>query len=252
MVSRAYGKSLLGRPKLIRSPNPTLQDYLVGLGPFAYWPLSETSGTVAVDIVGGYHGTYNNVTLNATTFPDGSPAPLFDANNEVVSLPVVALDTPFDPARGTLLWWYKVRAASVWTDGTSRVPLSFGADANNRIFPTKSNTNNTFQMSYRAASTAELSSESSYSPTRWTVGALTWDLATENACRFYLDGVEKTPSATLGTWSGALSTSFTAIGNFTSAGGATHADGYVKHVAIWNRALSAAEILLAMPVSFLV
>ena len=41
---------------------------ILGNGPTAYYRLDETNGTVAHDIVGGYNGIYNNVTLGKSGF----------------------------------------------------------------------------------------------------------------------------------------------------------------------------------------
>jgi hypothetical protein len=42
---------------------------LLEYGPIAYWPLNETSGTTAYDVIGGYNGSYNG------TFTLGQPGP---------------------------------------------------------------------------------------------------------------------------------------------------------------------------------
>lgn len=240
---------------LFKSGATPYTDQVLATSPFAYWPLSETSGTQAADVAGGFHGTYNNVTLNAATFPDGTPAPLFDASNERVALPAVSLDTPFDPLSGSMACWLRVRVAGVWSDGVLRAGLSVGADANNRIFVNKSDSffsPNIVQLNYRAGGTVETKNISAYQPTTWFHLALTWD-KTGDTVRFYLNGTENTPaSTTLGTWAGTLATTFTAIGNISSAGGANFWDGYIKHCALWNRVLTPAEIATLVPADFLV
>lgn len=250
MTTTAHKLLLLGQRRGLTAYQRYIND-LIALSPLALWPLSEQSGAVAHDISGnGLHGTYISTSLDAIKFPDGSPSPLFASNSARVTLPLEDLDDVFDPAHGTLLFWYKVRTASVWTDGVARFPLSFGADASNRIFPTKSSSNNLFQWSYRGAGTVEIAQATSYSPSRWIAVALTWD-ATEDVCRFYLDGAHVLTSNTLGTWSGALNPAFTCIGNLTAAGGANHADGYVKYVTLWDHALPEGDILALMPQDFL-
>lgn len=222
--------------------------------PIAYWPLNELTGSVANDISGnGFHGTYNNVSLNATTFPDGSPAPLFDASNERVSLPVAGLDTPFDPANFTMACWLRVRAASVWSDGVSRIPFSVGADASNRNFGNKPTVVDRFDASHRAgAGAAKAAIVTSYSPVTWFHFAITVN-TTADEVRIYNDGVENvtSPLTGLDTWAGALVDGFTAIGNFTGAGGGNFWDGYIKHCAIWDRALAPQEVASLVPAAFL-
>lgn len=248
---------VFGAPSGSQSPSaPTYLQVVEGTAAanrVGIWPLSESSGTNAADISGnGFNGTYNaNVTLNAITFPDGSPAPLFDATTDLVALPSASLDAPFDGAAGTLAIWLKVRAAGVWTDGVSRIGLSFGADANNRIYFNKPTVNNRFDMFYAAGGTIEQSANTSFSPTRWIHALVTWDKAADEV-KFYLDGAQVGATFTgLGVFAGALANGFTAIGNFTQSGGAFFWDGYAKYAAAWNRALTAAEVAALVPSSFL-
>lgn len=73
---------------------PTLPNAILALSPLGYWPLTETSGTTAIDYSGNsrdgtYSGTY---TLNNETGADGQPVPRFNngrvtiADNNVWSL----------------------------------------------------------------------------------------------------------------------------------------------------------------------
>ena len=211
---------------------------LIGL-----WSLSETSGTVAADSSAtGANGTYAaSITLNATTFLDGTPAPLFDANADVITLPVATLDGPFDPTLGTLVGWYKVRAASVWTDGVSRIATSLGNNASNRVFPAKNSTANLLNFDYIAGGTTE-ERTAAFSSTDWFHMAITWNKA-QDRVRAILNGVQAgADMTTLGVWVGALANGFSAIGNFTSTGGANFWDGYIKYVGLWNTELTVAEI----------
>jgi len=56
------------------------------LGPIAYWPMDEQSGTVAVDQSGnGRNGAYTAVTLGQPGMGDGRTAASFDASSAKVS-----------------------------------------------------------------------------------------------------------------------------------------------------------------------
>ena len=58
LVSNQYGTALSSNLSLrVVSPTPYQQSVL-SLDPIAYWPLNESSGTVAYDVIGGYNGTY--------------------------------------------------------------------------------------------------------------------------------------------------------------------------------------------------
>lgn len=67
---------------LISAPNnqvaQTYDQLIVATGPVSYWPLNESSGTTAVDLMGVNNGTYNgSYTLGATGIGDGETAASF-------------------------------------------------------------------------------------------------------------------------------------------------------------------------------
>lgn len=227
-------------------------ELIESLGAFALWPLSETMGTRAADEIGGFNGTYSaSVGLNAVQFPDGTPAPLFDAAEDVIAIPNAALDTPFNPALGTMGVWLKARASSVWTDGVSRIAYSVGVDANNRIFFNKTTTSNRFDVFYVAGGTSKQIATTSFNPTTWFHSVITWDV-TSDEVKAYINGIQSGSTLnTLGTWAGALS-DFTAIGNFRQVGGANFWDGYVKYPFLASRVFTPAEIAKAANPAFMV
>jgi hypothetical protein len=65
----------------------------MSLAPIAYWPLSESSGTVAYDLVGNFNGTYSGGSTLAqpgptnSIFGAGSRAALFDGASGHVDIP---------------------------------------------------------------------------------------------------------------------------------------------------------------------
>ena len=85
-------------------------DKVIADGAVAYWRLGETSGSTAVDIVGGNNGTISGgVTLNqpgATT--DGNPAMRFDGvNGKIVTAATISI-----PVSCTWECWIKTTAAA--------------------------------------------------------------------------------------------------------------------------------------------
>ncbi|HEV2329854.1 MAG TPA: LamG-like jellyroll fold domain-containing protein [Verrucomicrobiae bacterium] len=93
IVSNQYGTASSSALNLtIVSPNQ-YQQSLLSLNPMAYWPLNETSGTTAYDIVGGYNGTY----VGGCTLAQGGPtnsifgsvsrSVLFDGSSGYVDIP---------------------------------------------------------------------------------------------------------------------------------------------------------------------
>lgn len=69
LVSNQYGTAS-SSPLALTVVAPTaFQQTILSYGPLAYWPLDESSGTNAYDVIGGYNGTYNN------GFSLGNPGP---------------------------------------------------------------------------------------------------------------------------------------------------------------------------------
>jgi hypothetical protein len=58
LVSNQYGSATSSALNLSIVTPTRYQQSLLSLGPIAYWPLSETSGTVAHDLIGGNNGSY--------------------------------------------------------------------------------------------------------------------------------------------------------------------------------------------------
>ena len=73
-VSNQYGAVLSSSLTLTVVLPTTYQQSLLSLGSIAYWPLSETSGTVAHDLVGNYNGTYEG---GFTLAQSGPATPIF-------------------------------------------------------------------------------------------------------------------------------------------------------------------------------
>lgn len=93
LVSNQYGTALsIALNLTVIVPNQYQQSVL-SLNPMAYWPLNETSGTTAYDIVGGYNGTYvGGCTLGQagptnSIFGASSRSVLFDGSSGYVDIP---------------------------------------------------------------------------------------------------------------------------------------------------------------------
>lgn len=209
-----------------------------------YWPLGDLTGTVADDISptnadGAYAGSF---ALNQDGIGDGSKSVLFSGGRVSLATPIAALNTAFDPLKGTLLAWVKMANASVWTDGVSRILAEIGVDANNRIFFNKPSANNRLDMFYNAGGVSKQIILTSFSPINFFSMALTWDKNADQV-KSYINGVQNGATATgLGVWAGSLTSGFTAIADFNSAGSGNNHSGFEAHVVLSKIAYTAAEV----------
>lgn len=216
----------------------------------AGWRFNETAGTTAEDATAtNADGTYTSgYTLNQAGIGDDNPAVLFNGTDGRVSLTpaLAALNAvgKFNGAEGSAQCWCYIPVAGVWSDGTSDVIFSFGADTNNRVFVQKSSITNEILASYRAGGTVE-TIQFSFTSAGWFHVMVTWSKAAEQF-KLYINGLQAGATATaLGTWVGALVSTFTAIAEFRSSAPSIPWNGLLAYPWLWNAPLSAEQVQLA-------
>jgi hypothetical protein len=254
VVSRGNGFTLAGPPQPVRVVSGYLGSAygakIAALGPIAFWPMDEPSGSVAFDRSGnGRNGAYTGVTLGQPGPGDGRSAPSFDGATSYNNVFTPSLAAAFNGQQGSFLCWGKVNAPAVWTDGVTRRMILFQVDASNRVGIFKPVANNEIDMLYVAGGTALGAAKTSFNPIIWFHVGLTWDKSVNagvGEVRFYVNGTVITPVSTgLGTFAGALSSTQTLLGSLNIGAAAQVWNGLMADGAVFNRALSAAEVLSA-------
>ncbi len=208
----------------------------------AYWKLDETGGTTAYDSSGhGRNGTYSGVALNTSSFLDGSPAPSFNGINDYVDVYSSSLAAAFNGNEGTFIAWGKVHDSSVWSDGSNRRLIHFVSTlgTSNRIILSRPLADNSFLLQ-RSAS-GNLGVTATLSNTDYVLYALAWSKVSDQVKAFINGSQVGTTQTGLQSFSGALATDSAVIGAHSS-GGTLSWRGSIAHVALWDVALSAAQI----------
>lgn len=204
----------------------------------SYWKLDESSGTNADDSnkTNNYDATYNGVTLAQIAGASAGMglAPLWDGINDKTTAPSMA---NFSPTAGTISLWAKVSAVGRWTDGASRALCWFGVNTNNRFTITKHTVNNQLRYVSLVNGTTTAYNYTTSAPTGWFHAAYSWS----NTGNFvaYFNGSQVDSQAWAGTWSAGTNTG--EIGALTTSG--VWWGGYLQHVSIYSRQLTASEIL---------
>ena len=221
-----------------RSSLAGYQKVISDTAPLAYWPLDEGSGTVVYDRSGhGYHGVYSGATLANATAPGGGMAPLFDGANDKAEMQPADLLAALNHSEFTMMAWARVLNAAVWDELISREVFHIRVDNSNRAYMLKSNTVNRFQFIYNGNSgTTKLHEWLSMTQTGWMHLVHTISVS-GNAINTYIDNVKFSPTATGIT--AYLGTPTVGVG---STGTGAWWKGWLAHAAIWNRALSDAEV----------
>ena len=215
--------------------------------PIAYWPLNEGGGTNAACLVNpAQNGTAVGVTwANDNTGPFGTPAPYFDGANDYVNIYSAAFDAAFSGATGSALIWCKVANVGVWTDTASRKALILYSDADNNYWLEKNSVNNRARWGGAAGAGAALILKNAVSTTGWVCLAVTWsDGANADQFKAFWNGTQEgATSAALNNWGGVgLDNGTTNIGCLSNAVPSQPWHGWLAHAAVWDRALTQAEI----------
>ncbi len=210
----------------------------------ALWPMSEKSGSVAVDeSPEGNDGAYTGVTLNNSTFKNGRPVGLWDGVNDFNNIHSAGFDADFDGDAGTAAIWIKVSGVGVWSDSAVRNPMRLGTgDDLGQIVIVKNDAVGTFQLHRIAGGSTKNVNVGGLTSTDWIHFALTWDTVADEL-KVYKDGAQQGATQTgLGAFAGALAGGKTLVG----AAIATPVqvwDGFLAYAAVWKTALTPAEVL---------
>ena len=231
----------------VSSSSASYRERVMLTNPIRYYPLWETSGTVATELIAADDGTYaRNVTTMGTGagIGDGYTAPLFDGTNDYINILSAALNTAFDGDEFTLSLWVRVSAVGIWTDGLDHTLFRMRVDANNQLSVAKPSTNSRLLWVYESNNVILSGAQTELSTTTWMNYALRVT-RTGDGVRAWLSGVEigsATAIDVANAWTGNL-----AVGANVIGAGATTPVGpssfYIAHVALFP-VLSVSQILL--------
>lgn len=215
---------------------------ILAMFPVAYWPLNEASGTTMTDIRNGFNGTYTAVTLGQPGIGDGLTSALFNGTSayaQVTGANLTNLAAAFNKDEFTVMAWAKVANAGVWSDATQRRILYFGFstdEANNHFYLRKNTTTNQARGG-RAGTTHRAIDYTTSGPTGWFHIALRSSMA-ETTVRLYYNGAEVgTPGTGISAIAGSI-----AKAHFAMTDAVYLWSGWLAHIAIFDRALTPAEI----------
>lgn len=182
----------------------------------------------------------NGATVGSTANGHLNYAANFDGTNDVINIYSTDLNSFFNPAEGTAIFWAKPSSSGVWTDSTQRYLFIMQSDASNQLYVRKQTTNNTLTIAYAAGGTSKTVNDTS-APTGWFQLAITWS-KTDDQLKVYLNGAQVGSTQTgLGTWTGNLLSTANVIGAASTAGNVPWS-GQMNDVRLYDRPLSASEI----------
>jgi hypothetical protein len=240
MKMSRFSVSGTGNDPYIPPPPPTYVQKVVALAPSSlirYLTYADTSGTTAADSSGNNRaGAYvGGVTLNQTGIGDGGTGVLLDGTTGYVNAFSAGEAGAINMNTLSILIWIRVLNAGVWTNTLDQYFCDVFVDTNNRIGILKINTNNTVEWFRVSAGVLTTSNIGSISTTGWLMLGL---VVSGGIATPYVAGS-----------SGGTLLAAPIVGSVTKdIAGAKAVDqsgkwnGYLAHYAIWNTALSAANM----------
>ncbi len=230
------------------APSPYEQT-IMQLGPVAYWPLQETSGTIAYDVIGGDNGTYETTTLSHSSYNLGSSGPsqpFFGGSSSAVEFIAAIADIPEGQLNITgpitITAWVQVYTASQFAsivghgDNSWRISITANGTSGNSALPGGNDGTS-------ASQDATAPTSDNIDDANWHMVAYTYNgnVGQANNGALYLDGVlvaNNTITAApvgdnLDVWIG---------GSPDYGTGRVLTDTVISHVAVFSQALSAAQI----------
>lgn len=233
---------LLARPSYIRRVQSILGSAVIG-----YWPLSESSGSVANDASGNSRSaTYNAVVLANTPGPGIAlgAAPSFDGAASQLNFPAGTLTSlnaggVFKPTEGALMAWVKMVDAAHWANASQYAIAQFSADGNNKFTLLKDAAN---RISANFVVGANFTTPNTpRSALDWFHIGMTWS-SSLNKMRFFVNGAQVGgDNSYTGTWAGSLASAETHIG---SGNGSAFWPGWLAHAILTNQLVTAGQFAL--------
>jgi PKD repeat protein len=229
-VTNAAGEDTATKVDYITVSEATFAERMLALpGLIAYWPLAETTGTVADNAEGSAtrDGTYKNApTLAGTPFPVGDNVVSLDGSNDCVDIYGIA--PAFNGTEGWAIVWFLDPAPGT---PVNDYLLYLFTDGNNQVFLAKdATTGSQYKLFYRAGGGTTKTTQLYSSSTNWHMMALSWSQS-NNQVLWWMDGVLASTLTASGTWAGALAAANAVIMAASNTGGLAFA-GSAGHCAI--------------------
>src|SRR5262245_53532601 len=214
-------------------------DHVIVDGASAYWRLNETSGTTAVDVVGGKNGTISGgVTLNqAGATSDGDRAMTFNGTTGKINVATGAYQT-FGTGPLTVECW--LRLISITTGVAAFVDMKGNGSGAAGPALLADSTSFYFRMNTGATQVVANGPAAAITDGQWRhlVGVLSRG---PDELRLYLNGALIGGPVTFSAGANVSSTQGTGIGT-DSAGSVWFLNGAMDDVAVYPTALTAAQV----------
>lgn len=216
-------------------------------GLLALFPFQEESGAIAkvysnVTPVPS-NGAYSNQVLIGQPATSVLGRAIFNnASGARVALYSANLASAFAYTEASLFLFAKVQNASVWTNGIGGLLCQLRADGANFVNFAKQTVNNRFQYSINMGGIMK-TSFITFSSTSFFMPCITWS-KTNDRIRLYMNGaLQGAPITGIGTFASPLTSNNTVALAGDLAATASRFLGYECYLGIFNRELTATEVL---------
>jgi hypothetical protein len=222
---------------------------MLSMGPIAAFQINDSGGTTMTDTSGnGRDGTYSGVTLGQNGIGDGQTVGLWDGTNDSGVMTTAGLASAFSFDEGAISLWGWPFNVGVWTDSTQRYFIRFYRDADNEINIVRRTSNNDIEFRREAGGATKTEIIGGLSFTTPTNIIMCWSRAGGGVCgaqetKYYINGAQVGSTETaISAQSGSGLTAWIGDGNGLGFGCFY---GYIGHVYLFDRPLTATEIATA-------
>jgi len=208
-----------------------------------FYPLQETSGSTAYDFSKNNHnGSISGATLAQYRGPDGSPAIGFDGINDNIDCDSDAGTDFGQYSVGSIMIWWKVSGAGVWSDSTIRAMTQIAGSADDYVRLRKTATDDELQITGEFTNDNDSDLETDYADTDWHCTIVTWDVSggTKELKVYHDNTLENTLSYT-NDWDSGEPVDQLKIGS-NRVGGGQYWSGALWCAGYWTSELTTAEI----------
>ena len=171
-----------------RVPYSNLMKALFGSSLIAYYPQSETSGTVVTDVSGNdRHGVYDGGSLANTISPVNNPCPTYTTPIGGINLVNSGIPAVFNGDEGGFFSLIKLKDLAQWTNAVQDKLMYIVVDASNS-YQLHRPANSNYIICTRVGNNTVKTVYSYLYPTEWVDVLATWSVSA-NVLRIYLNGI---------------------------------------------------------------
>lgn len=215
------------------------KEYLKSTGPFALWPLDETSGTT----VASYgNSAYNGSSASAQDTRKFFQTTGYNFSTKRANVYTAALNSDMNKNEGSISLWFRYLTKQTWDVATDVTLFVLRADDNNRFIIRQTDPSEITVFRVGGGTSKTVAHSFSTKPLSWQNITITYSVSGD-AFKLFVNGVQSGTTQTGNvSFSGSLTSTTCVIGADDTNNLLPCVNICIANVAVWNRVLSTSEV----------